>query len=117
MNDMIREHEQKLREESNNHEDEIDMIQVDLNHQIEENKQVIAHFESEISLREQRVDALEKYLSETKETLDKQQSTHAAQIEALQAKINSERRELSDKIDALTQEITRKERTCTTLEN
>jgi hypothetical protein len=38
MNDMIREHEQKLREESNNHEDEIDMIQGDLNHQIEENK-------------------------------------------------------------------------------
>ena len=38
MNDMIREHEQKLREESNNHEDESDMIQGDLNHQIEENK-------------------------------------------------------------------------------
>jgi len=43
-----------------------------LNHAIEENKQVIAHFESEISLREQRIDALEKYLSDTKETLDRQ---------------------------------------------
>jgi predicted nucleic acid-binding Zn-ribbon protein len=78
---------------------------------------VIAHFESEISLREQRIDALEKYLSDTKETLDRQQSTHASQIEVLQGKLNSERRELTDKVDALTQEITRKERTCTTLEN
>lgn len=78
---------------------------------------MIAHFESEISLREQRIDALEKYLSDTKETLDRQQSTHASQIEALQGKLNSERRELTDKVDALTQEITRKERTCTTLEN
>jgi len=63
------------------------------------------------------VDALEKYLSETKEALDRQQSTHATQVESLQGKINSERRELTDKVDALTQEITRKERTCTTLEN
>lgn len=93
------------------------MIQGDFNHAIEENKQVIAHFESEISLREQRIDALEKYLSDTKETLDRQQSTHAIQVEALQGKVNSERRELTDKVDALTQEITRKERTCTTLEN
>jgi hypothetical protein len=51
-NELIKEHEQKLREESNNHEDEMEMIQGDLNHAIEENKQVIAHFESEISLRE-----------------------------------------------------------------
>ena len=102
MNDLIREHEQKLREESNNHEDEMEMIQGDLNHQIEENKQLISHYESEISLREQRVDVLEKYLTETKETLDKQQQTHGNQIEALQVKMNTERRELSDKIDVLT---------------
>jgi hypothetical protein len=38
MNELIKEHEQKLREESNNHEDEMEMIQGDLNHAIEENK-------------------------------------------------------------------------------
>jgi len=49
---LIKEHETKLRDESNNHEDELEMIQGELSHAIEENKQVIAHFENEVSLRQ-----------------------------------------------------------------
>ena len=49
---MIIDHEQKLRDESNNHEEELEMAQHDLTHAIEENKQVIAHFENEVSLRQ-----------------------------------------------------------------
>lgn len=52
-NELIIDHEQKLRDESNNHEDEMEMVQTDLSHAIEENKQVIAHFENEVSLRQQ----------------------------------------------------------------
>jgi hypothetical protein len=40
-----------------------------------------AHFESEISLRNQQIEATEKYLHETKEALDRQQHTHATQID------------------------------------
>lgn len=93
------------------------MIQGELSHAIEENKQVIAHFENEVSLRQQQIDALERYLGETKDTLDRQQHTHSIQIEQLQLKLNVERKELTEKVDTLTAEITRKERLCTNLEN
>jgi hypothetical protein len=95
----------------------MEIIQSELHHSIEESKQLVAHYENEINLRQQQIENLTKNFGETKETLDRQQSTHAAQIEVLQGKLNSERRELTEKVDALTQEITRKERTCTTLEN
>jgi ribosome-binding protein aMBF1 (putative translation factor) len=48
------------------------MVQQELAHSIEENKQVIAHFENEVSLGRQQIDALERYLGETKDTLDRQ---------------------------------------------
>jgi len=53
----------------------MDMLQSELAHSVEEGKQVIGHFESEMSLRQQQIEALEKYLAETKETLSRQQTT------------------------------------------
>lgn len=54
----------------------MEMIQGELTHAIEENKQVLAHFENEVSLKQQQIDALERYLGETKDTLDRQQHSH-----------------------------------------
>jgi len=48
---MMEEHDHKLREEATNHEDDIELIQHELSQQVEENKQCIQHFESEIGLR------------------------------------------------------------------
>lgn len=43
--------------------------------------------------------------------------THQQQVDQLSEKLNKERKELTDKVDALTSEITKKERLSTTLEN
>lgn len=107
----------KLQEEQNNHLDELEMVQQELAHSIEENKQVIAHFENEVSLGRQQIDALERYLGETKDTLDRQQMSHANQVEQMQIKLQQDRRELQEKLDLVQQELGRKERQCTTLEN
>ena len=68
---MMEEHDHKLREEATNHEDDIELIQHELSQQVEENKQCMQHFESEIGLRNQQIEALEKYLFEPKESLDR----------------------------------------------
>jgi hypothetical protein len=48
---MVEEHEAKLRDEATNHEDDIELIQHELATAVEDNKQCIQHFESEIGLR------------------------------------------------------------------
>lgn len=50
---MLNDTDMKLQEEQNNHLDELEMVQQELAHSIEENKQVIAHFENEVSLGRQ----------------------------------------------------------------
>lgn len=117
MNDMIREHEQKLDDERQNHVDEVEMINLELNHNHEEYRQVIQQLENELSLKCQQAEALDRYYNETKQTLDRQQAAHQQSMEQLQVKLNSERKELTEKVDMLTSEITRRERACTTLEN
>jgi DNA-binding XRE family transcriptional regulator len=71
MNDLVREHEQQLREDQQQHEEEVEMVKLELAHTIEESKQVIAQYENELSLLNQTNEAVNKYYSETKETLDR----------------------------------------------
>ncbi len=93
------------------------MLKAELNHANQEREQILSHLDNQVSLRDQRIEELERYLAETKEALDRQQSAHSSQVEQLADKLNRERKELCDKIDTLTGEITKKERLSTTLEN
>ena len=117
MNELILDHEVKLRDELAGHEEELEMLKAELNHANQEREQILSHLDNQVSLRDQRIEELERYLAETKEALDRQQSAHLSQVEQLAEKLNRERKELCDKIDALTGEITKKERLSTTLEN
>jgi septal ring factor EnvC (AmiA/AmiB activator) len=56
-------------------------------------------------------------LIETKESLNKLQAMSSSHLEQQLDKFNEERKELISKIEKLTSELTRKERTITTLEN
>jgi chromosome segregation ATPase len=60
---------------------------------------------------------LEKYLAETKESLNKLQAMSSSHLEQQLDKFNEERKELISKIERITGELTRKERAITTLEN
>ena len=68
-------------------------------------------------MKTQQIESLEKYLSETKESLNKIQSMSSSALEQQLDKFNEERKELIAKIEKITGELTRKERTITTLEN
>jgi len=63
------------------------------------------------------ISTLEKQLQEAKESLSKHQSTNGEQMDNLQAKFTSERKESSIKIERLSQELAAKDRTLTTVEN
>ena len=68
-------------------------------------------------MRQQQIETLEAYLAETKEALNKIQTSSSAQLEQQIDKFNEERKELIAKIERLTADLTRKERQVTTLEN
>jgi hypothetical protein len=54
---------------------------------------------------------------ETKDSLNKLQSLSSSHLEQQLDRFNEERKEMISKIEKLTGELTRKERTITTLEN
>ena len=66
----------KMREESANHEDDVDMLQTELQQLTEELRASNAQYESEIALKNQQLEALDKYLCETKESLNNMQGIH-----------------------------------------
>ena len=68
-------------------------------------------------LNKQKIESLEKYLAETKESLSKIQSTNSTVMEQQMDRFKEERRELLDKLEKATAEMTKKERLITTLEN
>ena len=78
---------------------------------------VITQLDHENGMRQQQIETLEMYLSETKDALNKIQASSSAQLEQQLDKFNEERRELIAKIEKLTADLTRKERQITTLEN
>lgn len=77
----------------------------------------MGYMNQELNLHKQEVQQLQAQLKETKDSLDKQQITYQSQLEQSNQKSQADRRELTDKLDQLTSEITRRERACTTLEN
>jgi chromosome segregation ATPase len=78
---------------------------------------IINQLDHENSLKAQQIESLEKYLQETKDSLNKIQSLQTSHMEQQLDKFNEERREMIGKIEKLTAEMTRKERVITTLEN
>lgn len=114
---MIEDYEQKIKDEQQRYEEDIQMVQDEMRDKEQQMQDIINQLDHENSLKAQQIESLEKYLQETKESLNKIQSMQSSHLEQQLDKFNEERRELISKIEKLTGEITRKERTITTLEN
>lgn len=71
----------------------------------------------ELGLYKQEISQKDQQLKEAKESLEKQQMSYSLQLEQSQQKSQSDRRELTEKVDQLTSEITKRERACTNMEN
>lgn len=72
--------------------------------------EIMQQLEHNISLNQQQIESLEKYLAETKESLNKIQSMQSQTLEQQSDKFDGERRELNVKIERITGELTGKER-------
>lgn len=114
---MVAENEQKMRDEANNHEDDVEMLQNEIQMIQEELRQQVSQYESELALKNQQLEALDKYLQETKESIANMSAAHQQQLDQAQENANIERREITDKLEQMTQKNNTKDRTITTLEN
>ncbi len=93
------------------------MVQDEMHDKEQHMQEVINQLDHENSLKQQQIESLEKYLQETKDSLNKIQSMSNSHFEQQLDKFNEERKELLAKIEQLTGDITKKERVITTLEN
>lgn len=116
-NGVVEDYETKLKEEQHNHEDDVNMIRDDLEEKVAQNQDYITQLEHENSLKGHQIESLEKYLAETKESLNKIQSMNSTSLEQQLDKFNEERRELIAKIEKISGDLSRKERQITTFEN
>ena len=93
------------------------MVQDEMHDKEQQLQEIINQLGHDNSLKEQQIESLEKYLMETKESLNKLQAMSSNHMEQQLDKFNEERKELISKIEKLTGELTKKERVITTLEN
>lgn len=114
---MIEDYEQKLQDAQQRFEEDIQMVQDESHDKEMQMQDAINHLHHENSMRQQQIESLEKYLAETKESLNKIQNMSSSHMEQALDKFNDERKELIAKIEKLAGDLTRKERQITTLEN
>lgn len=107
---MIEDYEQKLKEEQHNHEEDVEMLRDDMHEKEVQQQEYINQLEHDNSLKHQQIESLQKYLDETKESLNKIQSMNNYALEQQLDKFNEERKELIAKIDKIASELTKKER-------
>jgi uncharacterized protein YukE len=85
---MVAENEQKMRDESETHEDDIEALQSEINMLQEELRQTETTFSGELNLKNSQLEALDKYLAETKESLGNMSVSHQQQMEQQQENFN-----------------------------
>jgi len=96
------EYETRIREVESELKDEIDNINNDYNELENTHQTYIANAEHEIATLNQQREALEAYLREAKELINKTQMQSNQNIDQLTENFNKEKKELITKIDALT---------------
>lgn len=107
---LTEEYESKIREEQQNHEEEIENYKEDLRESEIQNANLTNQYEHELSLKQQAIDTLENHLKETKETLQKLQSSNASTLEQHLTNFTSERGTLMTKVETLTLEVAKKDK-------
>lgn len=113
----IEDYEQRMQDEQNQHEDEMEMLQDDLRDKEDQLQAVTNKYEHELSLSDQKIKSLEEHLKETKKALDDIQDKNVTALDLQMNNFNNERKQHLDKIDELNQQLTVCEKKITTLEN
>lgn len=114
---QLEECEARLREEQQHREMEVEALQRDLEECERQNKEIIGELEREAEMQRQRAKGLEDELRDSKEQLVKLQGMSSAALEQQVTKAAEERRNILDRIEKLSHEITVKEKQITTLES
>jgi len=110
VNQQVEELEQRLQEEQIAHEEELEALNEELKEKESQYQMEIQQLEHELSLRQQNIETLEKYLKETKESLNAIQSSHSATMEQHLENFNKERKGFLAKIEAMSHEMSKNEK-------
>jgi hypothetical protein len=114
---MTEEYEAKLREESENHEDELANLQEDFREIEAQNIQEITSLEQQASLNAQKLESQEQHIIELKESLRTLAETHSASVEQQLEGFSKERRSFLEKLEQTRAEVSLKERELSVLVN
>ena len=112
---MCDEYEDKLREEAESYQYELDVKDQDSLLKDQEYSEEIGNLTHQVGLNKQKIETLEKYLKETKDQLESVQKANIIFIEQLQERLNSEKIILLEKIEKLANEVSAKDRDLTSL--
>ena len=112
---IIEEYEIRIREETNNYEDEIENLKDELRDHEVQSQSLMQQFENELDLRQKNIENLEKLLKETKDNLNKLQENNKGDIENLTTQFTYERNGWNEKLENLMKEINNKEKEILTL--
>lgn len=105
----------RLKDDQQNHEDELDMLQGDLRDREMTIQGISNNYEHEMSMKDQKIDQLESYQGELKESLNQIHERNTQTIDQERDSYKAERKSLNDKIDDLVSQVKSKEREATSL--
>ena len=109
-NQMVDEYEERLREDQEKYEGEIESLKEEL-HDLESSlNSMQQQYEHELTLKQQNIDQLEAYNRELKEQLTKMQDAHNGTIEQHLNNFNAERLKLIQRIETQNQELAAKDK-------
>lgn len=107
---LTEEWEQKTREDLQNHEEEVELLNEELKDKERDYQMEVQQLEHELGLKQQNIESLEKYLKETKESLNNLQCNHSSTMEQQLDSFNQERKAFLNKIESLSYDVSKFEK-------
>lgn len=117
INRVHEDYENRLREEQNNHEEEIEMLQEDIRNKEVHINGIEQQFDQQMNLKEQKIQQLEAHMADLKSQLNDIQGRTSAALDSERLNFKNERKALSEKCDDLMVQLKGKEREVATLSN
>eukprot|EP00357_Protocruzia_adherens_P021897 CAMPEP_0115015452 /NCGR_PEP_ID=MMETSP0216-20121206/26784_1 /TAXON_ID=223996 /ORGANISM="Protocruzia adherens, Strain Boccale" /LENGTH=1622 /DNA_ID=CAMNT_0002385589 /DNA_START=185 /DNA_END=5053 /DNA_ORIENTATION=+ len=115
LENQAEDYEEKLQEEQAAHEEDVEALQTELQEREADHGEMAGQMERQITISAQKIDSLERQVKEMKEQAKNLQEMNSTSMDQIQAKYAAEKTSLQTKIDALTNDLTFKERESTSL--
>eukprot|EP00347_Sterkiella_histriomuscorum_P008409 403345203 len=116
-NNLSEEYDQKLRDEVQDKEEEIECLQNELRENEHLHQGFVQQIEYDIGLKQQMIETLEKQLSEAKQRMELLENSKYAAFEKQVESFEQQRIESANKIDKLQSELTEKIKSNTAFQN